>query len=696
MNKLCRIPVVVALALLACLTVALPSSAAPAPPRAAPRLVIGPGTTAEPGFVGYVTSGGAALGVARLRDGRYGICLDTGRRVWPDRRGSGVWRRDPRVGYLTSRYLPVARREPVTAAALWWAVGLDLGLNSGRARMRRHLAVVRTESPALFGRIRLRHRALLTDLRSHGSASGRYLAARPVLSRDHVSGLALRSDTGAAVPGVRVALRLSGGTFADGGQTWSGSAGASPRWRRSSDGGAVHLEVRYTGVPASGYLLERSGARYQRVAVAARLGVAVRSASLPALPVPVLHTVVSSGLSVVGDTTSDAVTVHGSGGAVLSGQWRLLGPLQPGATGCAGLDWSQAATASSGDFTVTGDGTSTVGAATLASAGCFTYVERLDASPSTRATAWTTAGDASETTLTRAHPTLSTRVSRERATVGDGLHDVVTVRGLPTGSPARLDWRLLGPLAPDGASCRGVRWSGAPVRAAGQLDVAHDGSVVVGALTISRGGCYTYQERLDATPTSLATGWTAAGLVAESTTVGPRAPRVPPHPQVDTGGSRPAVRGQRAMGPGAAVRIPGGSADVPLSPIGFRDAVLTPPSVDVAGWWSGGAHPDALVGTTVLAGHVSDDRGRLGPFARLRRTRVGAVVTTTWAGVETRWRVTTVRSYDRRDLARSLFAQDVVRRLVLITCTDRVDGPGGSFHYRRNLVVTAVPASIRR
>ncbi|GAB3867907.1 hypothetical protein GCM10028801_42890 [Nocardioides maradonensis] len=690
MDKICRIILVTALALLAGLTVVRPGSAAPAPPGAPGRQVIGPGTTAEPGFVGYVTSGGAALGVARLPDGRYGICLDTGRRSWPHRRGDTILRRDPRVGYLTSRYLTAARHDAVTAAALWWAVGLDLGLNSGRARMRQHLGVVRIETPALFGRIRLRHRALLADLQTHASISGRYSAGRPVLAGGHVSALAVLSDQGVAVPGVQVSLRLRGGTFAGGAHTWRGDAAARPAWRRSG-GDAVHLDVHYTGVPASGYLLVRSGGRSQRVAVAAEQRAAVRSTTLPALPRPVLHTVVTSNRSVVGDTISDAVTVQGAGSSTLSGHWRLLGPLQPGPSTCDELDWADAATAGSGTFAVTGDSTYRVGSTTLVTPGCYTYVERLEASPSTRATAWTTPGEAAETTLTRARPTLSTQVSRQRATVGDQLHDLVTVSGVPAGSPVLLHWRLLGPLAPRGATCRGVRWAGAPVRATGRLEVAAAGSLVVGRQSITRGGCYTYQERLDATALSLAVAWTSPGLDAESTTVGPKAARVPAHPHVDTGGSRPAVRGMRVAGPGAAVRIPGSAVELPLSPVGFRRSVLTPPSVGDGAWWSGGARLDALVGTTVLAGHVSDDHGHLGPFARLRRARPGAVMTTTWDGASTRWLVTTTRSYDRRELPRSLFAQHLVRRLVLITCTDRVDGPGGSFHYRRNLVVTAVP-----
>jgi hypothetical protein len=50
-----------------------------------------------------------------------------------------------------------------------------------------------------------------------------------------------------------------------------------------------------------------------------------------------------------------------------------------------------------------------------------------------------------------------------------------------------------------------------------------------------------------------------------------------------------------------------------------------------------------------------------------------------------------VWSVDRNRLTPRVFEQDVVRRLVLVTCTGRVTTAGGGFHYRRNLVVEAVP-----
>jgi hypothetical protein len=140
------------------------------------------------------------------------------------------------------------------------------------------------------------------------------------------------------------------------------------------------------------------------------------------------------------------------------------------------------------------------------------------------------------------------------------------------------------------------------------------------------------------------------------------------------------------------VRIGSVGLSAAVSPVRFHAATLTPPSVTTAGWWADGAHLDALVGTTVIAGHVSDDHDRPAPFSHLRQARVGAIVTTTSArGTTTRWKVTSIASYDRRHLPRTLFAQHLARRLVLITCTDKVTYRDGGFHYRRNLVLTALP-----
>ncbi|HVK27525.1 MAG TPA: class F sortase [Nocardioides sp.] len=290
-------------------------------------------------------------------------------------------------------------------------------------------------------------------------------------------------------------------------------------------------------------------------------------------------------------------------------------------------------------------------------------------------------------------PALSTQVNRQRSRVGDVLVDAVTVTGSRDGR-LRGEWILLGPVAPDqGLRCRAARWSGAPVAGRGTFVTDGDSILGVGRVRVRRGGCYTYRERLLASATSTGAPWTPAGLVEETSLAAPHQPAVPEHPQVDTGARWTA--GSRVPAPEHAARVVVPSARIAagLSAVGFRGAVLPAPHRrSSAGVWDGSVPLSSLVGTTLLAGHVSDVRDRPGAFHGLRRVRVGHRITTTdTSGVVRHWRVVRIGSVDRRRLPRSLFQQGVARRLVLVTCTDRVIRPNGGFHYRRNLVVQAVP-----
>jgi len=427
----------------------------------------------------------------------------------------------------------------------------------------------------------------------------------------------------------------------------------------------------------------------------------------------------------------DAVTVSGTGAGrtsplptPLTGEWQLLGPVAPapGAApapaSCRGRDWSGVPVAGSGRFAVPHDGTFTVGATRISATGCYTYRERLLGSATTAPVPWTAAGVPEETTLVASTPRLRTLVNHQRATAGVELVDRVVLTGLPTGpAPAPApgtggpggvlgsltgQWQLLGPVAPDAQGrCERATWTGAPIHAAGTFPVVLTGqptaTLLVGRSTITRGGCYTYREALAGSAQSAPVPWTVAGLPEETSLVGPRPVPVPQHPRVDTGGSRPGSRtvSPRPMGRPSTVAVPRLGLTAALTGVTFRGAVLPAPrGARAAGQWTHGAPLDALVGTTVLTGHVSDDRDRPGAFGRLRSARRGDVVRVVdGAGTTRRWRVTRTWSVERHRLPRSVFTQDVARRLVLITCTGRVTTPGGGFHYRRNLVVEAVPWS---
>ncbi|KRC50095.1 MULTISPECIES: class F sortase [unclassified Nocardioides] len=550
-------------------------------PARAERL--GPGHPSPPGFSGYTTRSGHELGVARVPDGPFGICLDTGTRRWPRRAGTPTTVRHPVVGYLLSVHLDAARRDGVLATALWWVVGRLERLNAEPDRMTARMAELRRESPRLFTAVVRRATRLVDEAARYAPPTTGYRAAPPVLTTDGLTGtlaaLGIRSAAGRWVPGIRVRVTLTGATFDGGRSTLTLRTGTDPLflgWQRTG-ASAVAVRVRYSGIPEHRFRRYRSGARFQRVA---------------------------------------------------------------------------------------------------ASAGTRSLVTAL-------------------TTPELSTPRISTRVNRQRATVGALLVDRVRVTG-SRGVAHEGEWELLGPVRPDAdLRCRAARWAGAPLAGRGTFRTRGDATVEVGRTRLRSGGCYTYRERLLPSSVSLGAPWTRAGLVEETSLVTPRQPHVPRHPQVDTGGKRRAGRAPDAGDAGAGRVVVPGAVRARLVGTSFHGRTLGAPRPrGSAGVWRGSVPLASLVGTTLLAGHVADDRGRPGAFHGLRRARPGDRVTTRdGSGTVRHWQVRTVRTFDRRRLPRSLFQQGVDRRLLLITCVGRVTLPGGGFHYRRNLVVEAVPIS---
>ena len=102
------------------------------------------------------------------------------------------------------------------------------------------------------------------------------------------------------------------------------------------------------------------------------------------------------------------------------------------------------------------------------------------------------------------------------------------------------------------------------------------------------------------------------------------------------------------------------------------------------------ATPGDAIGTTVIAGHVSNDHNVPGALWTLRKARVGQVVDYIGGdGAIHRYRVTGHRLFRRGHLPRSVFATTGAPRLALITCARIKVSAGGRFHYTRNLVVFA-------
>ena len=146
------------------------------------------------------------------------------------------------------------------------------------------------------------------------------------------------------------------------------------------------------------------------------------------------------------------------------------------------------------------------------------------------------------------------------------------------------------------------------------------------------------------------------------------------------------------------VRGPGFGLDAPVIPTTIaRGEMRLPGDVDVTSWLRKSAGYGDAIGTSVIAGHVSNRSDRPGAMWGLRRAQRGQVVAVTSAGKTYRYRVTSTSTYPRtRKLPHRFFQTTGAHRLVLISCTNRVRYANGHFHYTKYQVVVAEPVRGRR
>lgn len=234
---------------------------------------------------------------------------------------------------------------------------------------------------------------------------------------------------------------------------------------------------------------------------------------------PQISTQVSDAFSAPGVTITDDVVVTGTGGSTVDAEWRLLGPVQPDSGGsCANLDWTDAAEAAGGTFTVNGDGTYTVGEYTVEELGCYTYTERLLESDSTHSIDWHEIGIPSETTLSKASPEVTTEISEQSVEVGAELRDTISLTGTH-GATVDVSWRLHGPAAPVNGSCADIDWADVQSIDRGTMSVTGDGDYRTPPTEVGESGCYTYTAKIDATPVSDGFDWHDLGLSEETAVV---------------------------------------------------------------------------------------------------------------------------------------------------------------------------------
>lgn len=389
---------------------------------------------------------------------------------------------------------------------------------------------------------------------------------------------------------------------------------------------------------------------------------------------PSLRTVVSSQRTRPGGTVTDRIVVQGLGALALPIEVSLYGPFPTRreivCTG--GPAWH-------GSVIAKGDGTYTSPPARIAKTGYYTYRESIAASPASVA-AQTPCGEAAETTLSHAQPTVTTLASDEVVYPRSSIYDRVRVTGLGA-TAARIRVDLFGPFSTRAAITCSRRPHGSVVV------TAHGDSVLrTPRFQLGKAGFYSFRERLIgsslvsefATPCA-AVSETSLGAAEIVTGRGDVAHTV----QVPSGASAP-VR----------VRIASLGIDAPVSAVGIdvaRGVLGVPAPIHRTGWWKDGAAPGARTGSILIAGHVDSATGGVGAFFRLHEAPRGTLVTVrTRAGRIFTYRVVSVRNYPKSRLPTSVWSLRGRPRLVLVTC-------GGPFiaaegHYRDNVVLTAVPA----
>lgn len=427
---------------------------------------------------------------------------------------------------------------------------------------------------------------------------------------------------------------------------------------------------------------------------------------------PVVRTATSRQRAQVGDSVRDTVVVGGIADTPVTVEWTLYGPRSPRHDSCRALAWGSAPVADHGSFAAAGDGTYRTTETTLAASGCYTYAERVLATPLSDE-AVSPPGLVTETTLVhRRTPRISTVVSDQRALVGDEIHDRIRLRGLRHDDRVTVEWWLHGPIAPTrGTTCNGLSWKGAPVADHGTFVTEGGGERDTRATTLDASGCYTYREHL--APTASTEGAsTPPGLPVETSLVTrpvtPYVPEIPSGYEIDGDDvyvptrrakarylnryyTSPEVLGRAAAGGGGTLSIPRLHIKAGVSSVGLDHGTMAiPNSPGRLGWLRTTAAAGDLIGSSVISGHVSDRHDRPGALWRLKGARRGDVITWRSGGRTHRYVVTRVQHVARtKGVPARLFRTNGPHQLHLVTCTTRTTTSSGGFHYVDNLVVTA-------
>lgn len=290
----------------------------------------------------------------------------------------------------------------------------------------------------------------------------------------------------------------------------------------------------------------------------------------------------------------------------------------------------------------------------------------------------------------RARPRITTQVVKKKVRLqvrADGsvkpvaLRDRITIRGFRPGGSSVGRASLYGPVAKRNPNmCR-------PANLVKTVRFQpRNGTFRSKPIRVNKPGVYTWVVRTSRDANNVAASH-RCGLPRETVIV--QRPAVSPI-RVDTG----PTMGWTAAGRQGLLQIPDLEVRAKLVTVGSRNGVMEiPTDIATGGWLTSSAVSGDVIGRTVIAGHVSDNRDNPGAFFRVQQARKGQVISLkTPHGTRQRYRVVKTFSQPRsQQLPKKLFKTTGPHRLTLITCTGKVTFAGGRFSYTRNKVVIAKP-----
>ncbi|WGX97230.1 sortase domain-bontaining protein [Nocardioides sp. L-11A] len=287
--------------------------------------------------------------------------------------------------------------------------------------------------------------------------------------------------------------------------------------------------------------------------------------------------------------------------------------------------------------------------------------------------------------LTSAEKKVALKVGKNGQPKPVALHDAVTVTGLVPGGGTQGTAQLYGPVAaPSDAMCT-------PENLVGTVAFTPvNGTVDTPSVKVSEPGYYTWVVSTGADRRNLAATH-ACGLPSETTLVH-RADYGKVRIETGYAGTDTSVQGRKVRPSKVSIKALGMKAK--LDTVGLRKgSMVIPGKVAKGGWLGQSALPGDLVGSTVIAGHVSDRSDRPGAFGKLRKAKKGQVVTVRASdGTVQKYRIDRVYTQPRKKgFSGAEVSTTGEHQLTLVTCTGKVSYANGRFHYTKNLVVVATP-----